>query len=264
MEEQFFDYRSVERFPRQYVDTYYQGAPTADEVAIIRFLNERLRSIALPCGESGSREFFEAACGPTVHHALAISRYVDTIWMADYLSENLDEVRSWIRNEEQAHRWSKYSKMILEQQGRACPSETEIQAHEETTRLQIAKVLSCDFMQPEILQPFRQFSCVGCFYGIEVVAMSKAAFREILHRLARLVIPGGYLMLSTLSQARSYVFAQSEEAQEKLPTAYIEKSDLVSMMIEGPFSEVHVEEVPIGNDAIAGVSNILLTFAKVQ
>ena len=94
-----FDFREVANFPRDYLATYYCQPPTADEQMVLAFLAEHFPKIASqPCA-------IEIGCGPTVHHVLPLAPYVSAIHMADYLPENLDEVRRWRDREPGAHGW---------------------------------------------------------------------------------------------------------------------------------------------------------------
>lgn len=258
--ELFFDYGPVSRFAHEYLATYYQTGPTDDERALIQFVSERLARGALPELENGRIEHFDAACGPTLHHSLLFSRYADRLWMGDFLPENLDAVERWRKNLPDAHDWSHYSQFILEQQH----ASIECALFEEEARAKIAGLIPCDFRASQILASPQVFSSVGCFYGAEVVALDADGFGDIMRRLASLLCPGGWLFLSCLCEARSYLVGEAHANQVRLPTAHVGKEDLRHIFSSKPFTEFELEEARIDDNAIEGVESILLAAARVR
>src|SRR5688572_21211105 len=87
-DQSLFDFKDVPDFAAGYLKTYYCQPPTNDERAAIGFFVRMLKQAELPRLENGLIEHFDAACGPTLHHAIPVAPYVDAIWMGDYLPEN--------------------------------------------------------------------------------------------------------------------------------------------------------------------------------
>ncbi len=75
-------------FSRRYLDTYYRDV-TEDENLVAQLLAEHCLQLARrdSCA-------LEIGCGPTIHHALTLAPYVSSIDLADYLPENIEEIRS--------------------------------------------------------------------------------------------------------------------------------------------------------------------------
>lgn len=260
----FFDYCDVEGFSKGYIDTYYRIPPTADERALVGFVTQVLARVELPRVGGGAIEHLDAACGPTVHHALAFSRFVDRIWMADYLPENLQAVYAWWKASRSANDWSHYTRLALELQASAVVSPAEVARYEAQTREKIAGLLHCDFKRQDILEQQKLFSSVGCFYGAEVVAKNPDAFAQIIYRLAAITAHEGYLFLATIGEAKSYVFCQRGNVKRRLPTVCLCKNDLAAIFRRGPFSEFELEEAPTDDNTIEGVNKVFLAAARVR
>lgn len=90
--------------PRQYLEQYYSGATVSDdEQAVFAQLAKWF--------DQGGRQFkrgLDFGCGPTIHHAAALVPYVQELHLADYLPDNLEEIRRWLRDDSDAHVWDVY------------------------------------------------------------------------------------------------------------------------------------------------------------
>lgn len=96
--------------PREYLRQYYSGDSISDdEQAVFAQLAEwfqehgRVFDLALEFG-----------CGPTLHHAAALIPHVKELHLADYLPENLNEIRLWLQDDPSSHNWDVYLKGILQ------------------------------------------------------------------------------------------------------------------------------------------------------
>ena len=132
-----FDFRNVANFPRDYLATYYCQPPTIDERVVLGFLAQHYRKLtSQPCA-------IEIGCGPTVHHVLPLAPFVSEIHMADYLPENLDQVRRWRDGEPDAHRWQEYTALTLSLEGRP-NGQADIERRELDTKRKMTRFMLCD------------------------------------------------------------------------------------------------------------------------
>ena len=92
----------------------------------------------------------EIGCGPTVHHVLPLAPFVSEIHMADYLPDNLEQVRRWRDGVPDAHRWNHYTALTLSLEGRETTN-AEIERRETDTRRKITSLLHCDLKRDQPL-----------------------------------------------------------------------------------------------------------------
>ena len=71
-----------------YFQTYYSDAVLPDEQAVLAYQIDVLSAASTRFGRG-----LEFGCGPTLHRAIAASKYADRIDMADWLEDNLTAAR---------------------------------------------------------------------------------------------------------------------------------------------------------------------------
>ena len=68
-------------------------------------------------GDLRGREVLEYGCGPTLHRAIAATRYAFRIDMADWLPDNLLQVREWLTATAANTDWNRFTHYILGREG---------------------------------------------------------------------------------------------------------------------------------------------------
>src|SRR5437868_867863 len=91
-------------YPTAYLQDYYDSLAQDERIAM-NYLSDFIRREALNGGS-----LLDFGCGPTVHRAIAVAPYVDRITFADLVPENLEAIRAWIEDRENAHDWSSYTR----------------------------------------------------------------------------------------------------------------------------------------------------------
>src|ERR1700752_1562347 len=76
---------------RDYFKTYYSEVVLPDEQVVLAYQIETLRRIEHKFGRG-----LEYGCGPTVHPPIAAARCTFRLDMADWLPDNLAQVREWL------------------------------------------------------------------------------------------------------------------------------------------------------------------------
>src|SRR4029453_14670249 len=146
--------------------------------------------------------------------------YVSAIHMADYLPENLDEIDRWRTRAPAAMDWSRYSRLVLELEGRtAAPEDTA--RREAEARARITRLLPCDLQQALIFGTPITYPIVGAFYCTEEVGISTSAWERVMANLARVVPPGGRLYLACLRDTDQYLVGDA-----MYPCARISEQDV--------------------------------------
>ncbi|MGH9350482.1 MAG: hypothetical protein ACRD26_24805 [Vicinamibacterales bacterium] len=251
-----FDFNVVSHFSRNYLATYYCQPPAPDECAVLSFLTrEYSRITSQPCA-------IEIGSGPTVHHVLPIAPYVSEIHMADYLLDNLEEVRRWRDDAPGAHRWHHYTSLALRLQGR--PDEpADVAVREADTRRKITRLLHCDLKSDVPLGTRRQYPAVGCFYVVENIGIAKDEWARVMKRVAELTAPGGLLFLSALRETHFYVVKSPDGRLHRYPSAFLTEqdfTDLLPMLGFNPRQTV-VESARLTGQEAEGVSGVILVAA---
>jgi hypothetical protein len=251
-----FDFVEVSDFARDYLRTYYCQPPTHDEQAVLSFLSRHYPKIqAAPCA-------IEIGCGPTVHHVLPLAPYVSEIHMADYLPDNLEQVRLWKENAPGAHCWNPYTSLTLVQEG-APAGPADVQRREQDTRRKISRLLHCDLKRDVPLGAPRQYSAVGSFYCAENIGVTKDEWSRVMRRVADLTAPGGYLFMSALRETNFYVVKSADGSPNRLPSALLTERDFRELLPALGFSPQHtvIESQRLAGQEDEGVNGVILVAA---
>jgi hypothetical protein len=184
-------------FARSYLSTYYTQPPTDDEVLIQGFLVEELKR------RKPSGRMIELGCGPTIHHIIPFAEYAETIDMADYLPENLDEVRAWAQAAPNCHDWTTYVESCMSREGRTAGNAR--QQRSALLRRKIRNLCHLDLLSDNPLGTGETYGIVGCFYTTEQVGFPKSSWPIVLERVASVVAPGGHLFMSAVGYSDYYI-----------------------------------------------------------
>jgi hypothetical protein len=254
--EAVFDLKVVSNFSRDYLATYYSQPPTNDEKVVLSFLARHYPKIASqPCA-------IEIGCGPTVHHVLPLAPFVSEIHMADYLPDNLEQVRRWRDGMPGAHRWSHYTAFTLALEGHGTAN-ADIERREADTRRKMTSVLQCDLKRDQPLQTDQQYSVVTSFYCAENIGITYDEWFKVLRRLANLTASGGYLFLSALRETHFYVIESANGHRQRLPSAYLTEQHFRDVLPQLGFDihETVLESTALEGQEDAGVKGVILIAA---
>ena len=218
-----FDFKKAPPFALPYLSTYYMQPPTADETVVSEFLIEQFRSRP-PRGR-----FIELGCGPTIHHVFPFAPHVSEIHMADYLDENLDQVRLWRDAAPGAHDWRPYAGMTLRHEGKD-PSPEAIDAREALARAKITQVMRCDLKHDTAPELRGQYDGVGCFYCVEEIGISIEEWHRVLERAVAFLRPGGTLYMAALANMKTYPVRDSAGTLVEYPCACITEADVYTSL----------------------------------
>lgn len=214
-----FDFKQAPPFALSYLKTYYMQPPTADEVAVSKFL---IREFAkrVPTGR-----FIELGCGPTLHHVFPFAPHVKEVHLADYLEDNLEQLRLWKAASPRAHDWSQYAAMTLRHEGLE-DSPNAVAERQRLARERIAEILHCDLKQDTPHDRRGQYDGVGCFYCTEEIGISLPEWRRVLANAAAYLRPGGTLYMACLAEMDHYTVRDSSGTEFAYPCANLRPDDV--------------------------------------
>lgn len=181
---------------KSYLKQYYSsGKINSDEIITLKYLVNYLKS---------SNKIFERAIdvgsGPTLHQIIPLIPYVKELHLADFLPENLKEIKKWLSDSSDAHSWGIYTQYVLELEGRG----EGIEIRENNMRKKITKLLPIDIYRHYPLGVPTTYSLVTSFYCADSVAKNKKDWKRCMANIFTLVEPGGVVILAALRNADSY------------------------------------------------------------
>jgi len=251
-----FDYLNLEAFPSRYLKTYFQKVEQ-DELEVARFLVREYKKI------KDKPIFLDLGCGPTVHHVLPVVPYVSRIEIADYLSDNLDEIEVWKNKKENMHDWTFFTKKILELEGKM-PSKEAVDEREKKLRGLVNKIGHCDLLNKKPLGYSKKYEAVGCFFCAEEVATTQQGWEWAMENISSLVADGGYLFLSALRNTDHYSIRTHNGEMQKLPTAFVKEEYFYELLPKLGFDmqETVIEVAETPEQKQYGINSVILLSAK--
>jgi SAM-dependent methyltransferase len=238
--------------PADYFREYFSQQVEPDEEAGIRFQVDFLRR--------AGREFPQAldyGCGPTLMRAIAASRYVAALDMADRLDGNLQRVRRWASGDPQADDWSRFTEYVLQCEGVAKPSREEVLARELRTRRVLSEFLLTDARERNPLGPARvaAYDLLISSFCVDCLSQSKAVWRRCMSNVFRLLKPGGSFVVQALRSCEGY-----RVGGQWFPGANIQSSDFESVLLEcgADLATLKVEEHDLPSHASQGYEGMLM------
>lgn len=214
-----FDFKDGPEFARSYLKTYYAQPPTEDEVSVFEFLVEDFRDHP-PTGT-----LLELGCGPTIHHALPFAPHVSELHLADYLEENLEQVRLWKGGAPSAHDWSAYGHLALTLEGKDA-SNASVRQRMDMVRSKLTRTLTCDLKADTPSSEQAQYDGVGCFYCAEEIGISLDEWRKVVARAVAYLKPGGTFYMAALAGMDGYEVTDTTGASVMYPCANVHESDV--------------------------------------
>lgn len=227
------DFKETPPFALSYLSTYYNQPPTADETAVSKFLIEDFK-IKKPSGT-----FLELGCGPTVHHIFPYAPYVSEIHMADYLDDNLEQVKIWKEGGPKAHDWRPYIGLTLRHEGKEITPES-VNERQALSRKKLTKIFTCDLKGPTPPEYRGKYDCVGCFYCTEEIGISFEEWQKVVQRAADYIKPGGTLYMASLAEMNYYAVTNSEGVTADYPCAFINEEVIIKGLTGIGFSKNNI------------------------
>ena len=187
--------------PSVYNNTYYAEV-MEDERCLIEWQATKLDYIIQKhLGSIGLERFplhFDAGSGPSVHHLLALEKYSDALDLADYLPENLAEIRGWVEGTDpNAHNWKPFAREILAAEGLRATEEAVV-VREQAVKDKIRSYNPLDFKEPteEMLKYKAPF--VTSFFVADSATGDKQVFADMTKNAFNIVAAGGLFVAAYL------------------------------------------------------------------
>ena len=133
--------------------------------------------------------------GPAIITTISVSTKASEIVLSDYAKDSREALRRWLDKHPDAFDWSPFFRRVvkdLEEKG-----EKEVEERQELVRSLVKAVVHCDLTQdPPIERGYdREYDVVISSLCLEAVTQTSAEYKRGVEKLAKLVKPGGLLLL---------------------------------------------------------------------
>ena len=240
---------------QDYFKTYYSEVVLPDEQAVLAWQIESLRRFEHKFGRA-----LEYGCGPTLHRAIAAARYAFRIDMADWLPDNLAQVRAWVNHTEGNDDWHRFTHYILSCEGEA-PEPRRVERREEQTRKVIRSLHVSDARWKHPLGPDRHrfYDLLISGFCLDAVSSDKAVWARCMSNVLSMLHEGGLLILHALYRCKAY-----KVGARMFPGADLSEADLIESLLGNGFerSSIDVRVIPCPENEQYGYAGILVASAR--
>lgn len=192
--------------PAVYNTTYFSSV-MQDEAALIEWqagpLDKLIRRHMLLHGIKQFPLLFDAGCGPTVHHMLALAKYAKKLHLADYIPGNMAEIQKWVSKSPESHNWDLFTGHILSAEGIE-PSARLIGQRKRELRSKIQSYSLLDLKKPIKTMQKESALLVTSFFVADSATKSKRVFARMTKNAFDIVAPNGLFVASYLGGCERY------------------------------------------------------------
>jgi len=242
-------------YAKKYLQTYF-SAIDRDESEIIKFVVKHYKKI-----KKGS-SFLDIGCGPGVQHILPVAPYVESIEMADFLKNNLAEIKKWKNKKSSSHQWDTFTKYCLNLEGSKMSALNVIE-REDLVRSKIKKLWKVNILDKKSLKFKKKFDAIGFFYCAEAATTRKSEWAKSIKNVTSFLCPGGWLFMSSCRNSKFYVLHNPDGTIDKIDVANVNENDFKKVLSEAGFDMkktiINVKKVGMGHE---GISEIVLIAAQ--
>lgn len=236
---------------RDYFDTYYSEVVLPDEQAVLAYQIEVLRAARSHFGRG-----LEYGCGPTLHRAIAASKYTFRMDMADWLSDNLSEAREWLCADESAPEWNRFTRYVLACEGERNASASRILQREALTRKVVRGLYVSDARLRQPLGPTREnfYDLIISGFCIDAISSDRSVWTSCMRNVTSMLAPGGTFIIHALHRCEAY-----KCGDRMFPGSNLSIDDMRSAMSNNGFinSSIDVQVISCPDNEMYGYSGIL-------
>ena len=142
--------------------------------------------------------------GPSIVGAISAAAKASSIVLSDYSPANRQCVRDWLENKPGAFDWDPhFSFVVKELEG---GSDEDVLKRKQDVRRLVNEIAHCDLTQdPPIEEKYNKlYDIVISSFVLESVATSYEDYLSMMHRITKLINPGGTLLLYGIENNDSY------------------------------------------------------------
>ncbi len=236
---------------RDYYETYYSEVVLPDEQAVLAYQLEVLRA-----APQRFERALEYGCGPTLHRAIAAAPYTGRIDMADWLADNLVQVRAWLNAAAENADWQRFTRFVLAREGDSDADAARVAHREAQARGAIQGLYVSDARWADPLGESRRghYDLIVSGFCLDAVASDRGVWRSCMQNVLSTLAPGGTLVLHSLHACTAY-----RVGDRMFPGANIGIDDLRESLLENGFepASIDVQVIPCPENVAYGYAGIL-------
>ena len=183
--------------PKEYLREMF-SAPDDEDRFSMSFMARVLKSLP------DNLFIHEFGGGPTLYSVAVLAPKAREIHFSDVVDASLREVDAWLRDQPGAHDWTPYLAVALQSEGMPVTDGTL----SERTRLMrkvLTQLMHCDAQKSSpIALDNTQYDLVTAHHCTDVAATNVTEWQQVLKNITTIVSPGGWLILSVTTGARTY------------------------------------------------------------
>jgi hypothetical protein len=211
--------------PKEYLHEMFI-APDDEDRFSITFMIRVLKSLP------DNLFIHEFGGGPALYSVAALALKAREIHFSDVVDASLREVNAWIRNQPGAHNWNPYLALALQLEGISV-TQTTIAERAKLMRKALTKLMHCDAQRSSPIElENTQYDLVTAHHCTDVAATSVQEWKRVLGNVTNIVRPGGWLMLSVTTGARTY-----EVGDVTFKCVNLTRNDIQSGLLETGYRE---------------------------
>jgi nicotinamide N-methyltransferase/phenylethanolamine N-methyltransferase/methyltransferase len=203
------------------------------------FIENTVRILKNEQKKLGNKKALDFGGGPSIWPSFLIAQYVDSIQFCDYTQNNLNAVKDWIEQKDNAFDWTTFFEKILDADGTA---REKVFEWESRLRHALARggLSTCDVNDPNcpILNGReKEYDVIFSSLCLEAACLTIESFNGTIKRLVRLLKPGGLLLL-LMVRNESFYYVNQENFfclpldETKVKRAMEETNALADMYID--------------------------------
>jgi len=236
---------------KEYLDHYYDLERLSDDdVTLFKFIFDFLKK-----ENAKFSEMIDVGSGPIVHRLVPCIRYTRKIDLADYLPENLNAIKEWLKIGERFHHWEGQIDHILKI--------GNIKVSQQTIRKQlkqkIRRLLKGDVFRKYPLGKRKSYPLVTSFYCADSITNSKRNWKKAMNHICDMVEPGGYFITAALRNTKNYVVNG-----KFYPSANVNEFDFKKVLFDNNFNEASLmlKVIPTPKWKADGIDSSLVLIAR--
>nr|XP_060643155.1 nicotinamide N-methyltransferase-like [Anolis sagrei ordinatus] len=190
--------------PKNYLSTYlsFESEDSLNYGNAFTTVLDKLHKAFTKDGIRGDT-LIDIGSGPSIHHLLSACESFKEIIVSDFLEQNREEVKKWLKKDRETFDWAPVLKYVCQLEG----DRERWMEKEEKLRKAIKQVLKCDVTLANPFDPVvvHLADCVLSTYCIEAACKDLSIYRSAMKNLFSLVKPGGCLILVVALGATFYM-----------------------------------------------------------
>jgi hypothetical protein len=199
----------------------------------------------------------ELGGGPTLYSVAALAPKAREIHFSDVVDASLEEVNAWLQDQPDAHNWDPYIALALEAEGLSA-TKAAIADRAALMRKVLTQLMHCDAQSDTPIELENiQYDLVTAHHCTDVAATNVTEWRQVLQNVTTIVRPGGWLMLSVTTGARTY-----EVGEVTFECVNLTKDDILSGLLATGYRKESVRMESYEVEHPHEYSGIIVTLAR--